>query len=127
VNHLFIFEGDGAIYDFPGNYSDYRASQKQQEIEAKRNDDRSVLKNVHNTKTKNLNVKKKLTFKDKIEIEKLDGEIESLEIEKKLLETDLNSGILNSDELISKSHRIAEIINILDEKTDRWIALSDQE
>jgi ATP-binding cassette subfamily F protein uup len=126
VNHLFIFEGDGAIYDFPGNYSDYRVSQKQQEIESKRNDNQSELKNINITQAKIVNAKKKLTFRDKIEIEKLDSEIESLEIEKKILEADLSSGILNAAELISKSQRIAEIINLLEDKTDRWIALSDQ-
>jgi ATP-binding cassette subfamily F protein uup len=84
------------------------------------------LKNINLTQAKVVNVKKKLTFKDKIEIEKLDSEIESLEIEKKILEADLSSGILNAAELISKSQRIAEIINLLEDKTDRWIALSDQ-
>jgi len=127
VNHLFIFEGDGAVYDFPGNYSDYRVSQKQQEIEERRNDGQSKLKNVDVVKTEIVNLKKKQSYKDKIEIQRLSSEIELLENEKKVLETDLSTGILNATELVSKSQRIADVINLLDQKTDRWIELSDQD
>jgi ATP-binding cassette subfamily F protein uup len=62
VDHLFIFESDGAVYDFPGNYSDYRASQKQQEIEARRNEIQKKPDTFVNTsKEQDRSIKKKLT------------------------------------------------------------------
>jgi ABC transport system ATP-binding/permease protein len=126
VEHLFIFEGNGAVYDFPGNYSDYRVSQKQQEIENRRNEEQPRAKNSGNpVKESNDPGKKKLSFKEKKELEQLTSEIETLEQEKKTLETLLSQGNLETNDLIAKSHRIAEIIALVDQKTDRWIELSE--
>lgn len=126
VEHLFIFEGDGAVYDFPGNYSDYRISQKQQEIEARRSENQIKAKsNISLSKEPDKAIRRKFSFKEKMEFEKLSAEIESLEQEKILLETSMNSGTLEAEALITKSHRIAEIISIIDRKTDRWIELSE--
>lgn len=125
VDHLFIFEGDGAVYDFPGNYSDYRASQKQQEIEAKRAEAKEKPKPVASeAKTAPENEKRKLSFKEKKELEQLETDLEALETEKAQLETDMNSGTLKPDELLEKSKRIAEVIRLIDEKSDRWLELS---
>jgi ATP-binding cassette subfamily F protein uup len=126
VDHLFIFEGAGVVYDFPGNYSDYHASQKQQESELRRIE----LQNKSNTqaetdKKTDLRAKKKFTFKEKKEFEELSTEIESLEKEKSALEIALNSGSLKPDELNKGSRRITEIITLIDEKTDRWLELSE--
>jgi ATP-binding cassette subfamily F protein uup len=127
VDHLFIFEGDGAVYDFPGNYSDYRLSQKMQEIEARRSENR-VRPDMSTDAVNSLKqpVKKKPGFKEKREFEQLTAEIESLENEKTLIENLLSSGSLKSDELISKSKRIQEIITLIDPKTDRWLELSER-
>jgi ATP-binding cassette subfamily F protein uup len=125
VDHLFIFEGDGAVYDFPGNYSDYRASQKQQEIEARRSDAQVMKTTGNTTKESDDSIKKKRSFKEKKEFELLSAEIENLEKEKTALETLLSSGTLKADDLVSKSHRIAELIALIDKKTDRWMELSD--
>ncbi len=112
VEHLFIFEGNGAVYDFPGNYSDYRVSQKQQEIENRRSEEQPRLKITANTiKEANDSVKRKLSFKEKRELDQLTVEIETLEGEKKMLEALLSHGNLETNELIAKSHRIAEIIS----------------
>ena len=125
VDHLFIFEGDGAVYDFPGNYSDYRVSQKQQVIEAKRTEAKEKPKSVSNeTKPTAESEKKKLTFKEKKELEQLESDLKSLESEKTQLETAMNSGALKPDELVAKSNRIGEVIKLIDEKTDRWLELS---
>jgi ATP-binding cassette subfamily F protein uup len=125
VDHLFIFEGDGAVYDFPGNYSDYRASQKQQEIEARRSDAQVMKTTGNTTKESDDSIKKKRSFKEKKEFELLSAEIENLEKEKTALETLLSSGTLKADDLVSKSHRIAELIALIDKKTDRWMELSE--
>jgi len=126
VDHLFIFEGDGAVYDFPGNYSDYRASQKQQEIEAKRTDAREKAKNIAALPkaAEQIVEKKKLTFKEKKELEQLEGELHLLESEKLQLETDISSGKLKQEDLITKSNRIGEVMRLIDEKTDRWLEMS---
>jgi ATP-binding cassette subfamily F protein uup len=126
VDHLFIFEGKGDVYDFPGNYSDYRASQKQQEIEAKRAGVKDRPKAAITTsKQAETGEKKKLTFKEKKELEQLEADLESLETEKAQLETDLSTGLSNHDDLIAKSHRIGEVMKLIDAKTNRWLALSE--
>ena len=128
VDHLFIFEGDGDVYDFPGNYSDYRASQKQQEIKARQNGtgNKPVPANIE-TKESHVPIKKKHSYKEKKEFAVLTSEIESLEKEKKVLEESLSGGKLTTEEIISKSNRLGEIISIIDKKTDRWMELSDLE
>jgi len=126
VDHLFIFEGKGDVYDFPGNYSDYRASQKQQEIEAKRAGVKDRPKAAITTsKQAETSEKKKLTFKEKKELEQLEADLESLEKEKAQLETDLSSGLSNHEDLITKSNRIGEVMKLIDAKTNRWLALSE--
>jgi len=126
VEHLFIFEGNGAVYDFPGNYSDYRVSQKQQEIENRRSEEQPRIKTAINpVKETPETAKRKLSFKEKKELDQLTIEIEELEQEKKRLENLLSTGNLETNDLIAKSHRIAEIIDIIDKKTDRWLELSE--
>lgn len=127
VDHLFVFEGVGAVYDFPGNYSDYRASQKQMEIEARRPEiPTGAGTTLTNTKEPDSSLKKKLTFKEKREFEQLTAEIEDLEKEKCTIESLLNSGTLKPEELVTQSGRIGEIIGLIDQKTDRWLELSEQ-
>jgi ATP-binding cassette subfamily F protein uup len=126
VEHLFIFEGNGAVYDFPGNYSDYRVSQKQQEIENRRSEEQPASKTAGSAgKVVTESAKKKRSFKEIKELEKLTLEIEQLEKEKKLLESQLSTGSLETNDLIVKSQRIAEIISLMDQKTDRWLELSE--
>jgi len=126
VEHLFIFEGNGAVYDFPGNYSDYRVSQKQQEIENRRSEEQPRAKaTVNSVKETNDYGKRKLSFKEKKELDQLTVEIETLEVEKKMLESLLSHGNLETNDLIAKSHKIAEIIALIDQKTDRWLELSE--
>lgn len=125
VDHLFIFEGDGNVYDFPGNYSDYRASQKQTEIEDKRQRAIEKPKSVQTiVKQSDSDVNKKLSYKEKKELEQIDLDMASLEAEKTELEIDISSGKLNSEELVTKSNRIGDIMKMLDTKTDRWLELN---
>ena len=126
VDHLLIFHGNGEIQDFPGNYSQYRTWKSllpKPESEAKRSENSE--KQIENRKAPV--IKTKLTFKEKREFEQLEEEIESLELEKAQLTSDLSSGKLSSDQLMQASNRISELIRLLDEKTTRWLELSEFE
>jgi len=126
VDHLFIFEGDGNVYDYPGNYSDYRASQKMQDIEARRNENQPGTNKVTGSMSATVSpVKKKPGFKEKREFEKLTADINALETEKASIENQLSGGSLKPEELVILSNRIQEIIMLLDQKTDRWLELSE--
>ena len=126
VEHLFIFEGNGAVYDFPGNYSDYRVSQKQQEIENRRSEEQprtktagNAIKEVDEPERRNAALRRKRNSNSSL------LKLKPLEEEKKMLEASLSHGNLETNDLIAKSHRIAEIINLIDQKTDRWLELSE--
>jgi ABC transport system ATP-binding/permease protein len=126
VDHLFIFEGNGEIYDFPGNYSDFRASQRQLEMDSRRTESKNRSETRASLpREESSAVKKKLTYKEKLEFESLSKEIEALEQEKTDLETILNAGTLKPEELFAKSNRMAEILGLIDQKTDRWLILSE--
>ncbi|OPZ10176.1 MAG: putative ABC transporter ATP-binding protein [Bacteroidetes bacterium ADurb.BinA261] len=126
VDHLLIFHGNAEIQDFPGNYSQYRtwkSLQSKSELEAKTSENSE--KQSENRKAPV--IKTKLTFKEKREFEQLEKEIESMELEKAQLTSDLSSGQLSSDQLIQTSNRISELIRLIDEKTARWLELSEFE
>jgi ATP-binding cassette subfamily F protein uup len=129
VDHLFIFEGDGLVYDFPGNYSDFRAFQKRQNQSstAPPNTQAQTSTQTAPLQTPTPSTKKKPTFREKREFELLTAEIVSLEQEKSSIETALGSGKLSSDALLQKSHRMAELLKLIDEKTDRWLELSEKQ
>ncbi len=123
VDHLFVFEGEGQIKDFPGNYSDYRdwaeAKEKEQRIPEKK-------EKVAKPKPVKEGVRK-LSFNEKRELEQLEKDIASLEDEKRAIETAMNSGDCGSEELVIKSQRHGEIRDLLDDKELRWLELSEQE
>jgi ATP-binding cassette subfamily F protein uup len=126
VDHLLIFHGNAEIQDFPGNYSQYRtwkSLQSKSELEAKTSENSE--KQSENRKAPV--IKTKLTFKEKREFEQLEQEIELMELEKAQLTSDLSSGQLSSDQLIQASNRISELIRLIDEKTTRWLELSEFE
>jgi ABC transport system ATP-binding/permease protein len=130
VDHLFIFEGNGVISDFPGNYSTFRESV---EFHNKKNNQKKKSKDKYykNEQKKNIpsgkKAKKKLTFKEKREMEHLEKAIADLEKQKAALEETLNSGDLNHEELFEKSEELGKIRSDLDEKEFRWLELSDLE
>lgn len=126
VDHLLAFQGNAKIKDFPGNYTEYRewkeiqeTIEKEKEQAAKPKEDKPQIASPKNDD------KKKLSFKEKREFEELDVLIPKLEEEKEKLENELSSGTLSTDELLSKSNRISELIDEIDEKTMRWMELSD--
>ena len=122
VDHLFIFEGNGVVYDFPGNYSDYRVSRQDPEP---RQTKAETAPPKHDKKDKEKPVNRKLTFKEKQELERLTVEIEILEKEKSNLEAEVSDGQLSIDLLTSKTTRIGELMELIDKKTDRWLELSE--
>ena len=123
VDHLMVFNGQGDIRDFPGNYSDYRDwkdAKAQQEKEAEKPQEEKTVR-------VRLNDKRKMSFKEKREFEQLEKEIAELETEKAQIEEQLCSGMLSVDELTEKSKRLPEVNDLIDEKTMRWLELSEIE
>ena len=128
VDHLMVFKGNGELKDFPGNYTDYREWKEERErIEREERAEKAKKENKPATPVRTNDTKKKvrLTFKEKRELEELDRQIPELEAEKKMLETEMSSGTLSADELISKSNRISELIDQIDTLGMRWLELSE--
>lgn len=121
VDHLFIFNGEGSIKDFPGNYSEWREKQLQEEQEEKRNKKPEQKELPKPAKAK----ERKLTFNEKKELEQLENDIEVLETEKAMINEELNSGTLESNQLQEKSTRYVAITELLEEKEMRWLELSE--
>lgn len=125
VDHLLVFHGDAQIQNFPGNYTQYR--------EWKTAEDKKQLEEIKSVKAESEpqerkqkdEVKTKLTFKEKREFDALEQEIKDLEAEKESISEEISSGILSTEELMSKSNRLTELLNLIDEKTMRWLELSE--
>ncbi|HOH70689.1 MAG TPA: ABC-F family ATP-binding cassette domain-containing protein [Paludibacteraceae bacterium] len=131
VDHLLVFKGNGDIQDFPGNYTDYRqwAQLKDSEESEKKLKTQNPTNNqALKSERKSDNDKRKLTFKEKRELEQLELEIAELEAEQKTLETVFSSGeTMDGEQLDAATKRFAEITTLLDEKTVRWLFLSDMD
>lgn len=123
VDHLLVFNGQGDIRDFPGNYSDYRDWKEAKALKEKEAEKPQEEKTVR----VRLNEKRKMSFKEKREFEQLEKEIADLEVEKGQIEESLCSGTLSVDELTEKSKRLPEVNELIDEKTMRWLELSEIE
>ncbi len=122
VDHLFIFEGGGAIKDFPGNYSDLHEYREQLVKESKQTVKKEVVvKEKVDIKEKS----RKLSFNEKREMELLEKDIQKLEKEKCDLEIKMNSGELSADKIVEASTRFSAILELLDKKEMRWLELSE--
>jgi len=117
-DHLFIFEGEGKIKDYYGPYSKYSFEKENKKTSLPKPDEKKPKED----KTK---VKTKLSFNEKREYESLEKEIEELETERAALEIAMSSGELNFEDLNAKSERIAELIELIDDKTLRWMELDE--
>ncbi|MEF9923284.1 MAG: ABC-F family ATP-binding cassette domain-containing protein [Muribaculaceae bacterium] len=126
VDHLFVFEGDGKIKDFPGNYSDFREwrTLKDKEIAEI---EKQKTQSIEKTKTIQTKTVNKLSFKERKELETLAVDLKSLELEKSEIEELFNSGRTDIPNITEKSIRISEIIALIDEKELRWLELSEKE
>lgn len=125
VDHLFVFEGDGMIRDFPGNYTHYRLWQKEQEkkeAEAKAEQKQEEAAQAVQQKPKE---KKKLSYNEKREFEQLEKELPALEKEKAEITEKMTTPDLPYEELEAMGKRLQEITEALEEKEMRWLELSE--
>ncbi len=126
VDHLFIFDGEGKITDFPGNYTQYRNSLEEKLAAQKQLAVKETVVEPQPQKTRK-EAANKLTFKEKREMEELEKEMAKLESRKQALEELLNSGDLNHEVLFAKSQEINQVTLLLGEKEMRWLELSEKE
>jgi ABC transport system ATP-binding/permease protein len=124
VDHLFVFEGDGVVNDFPGNYTAYRLSNRDKDEITKLPQEQPVEKNVVD-KQRPPSDKRRMSYNEKREFEQLQHQLESLTSEKQKLELSLNDSSLPYEELLAASERIAAINQQLDQKELRWLELSE--
>ena len=126
VDHLLAFSGNAKIKDFPGNYTQYREWKEVQElIEKEALQAEKVKEEKPKIETPKREEKKKISYKDKREFEELDALIPQLESEKTQLENELSNPDLSPEALLAKSNRISELIDEIEEKTLRWLELSE--
>ena len=123
VDHLFVFHGEGKVQDFPGNYTQYRETSK--ELRGSEVQELRSLE-VKGTKTKT-EQKRRLSFKEKKELEELEVRMPQLEEEKTQLETLLSGGSSSADEIAQASKRYQEVQEELNEAEMRWLVLSEIE
>ena len=121
VDHLLVFKGGGEVQDFPGNYTQYRQwSQLSSQAESKVVPVERKEKPAYRNETK-----RKLTYKEKTEFEQLEKDIAALETEQAEIEAQLSSGTLSVAEITEKSKRLPMLKDELDEKSMRWLELSE--
>ena len=126
VDHLLVFKGDGAIKDFPGNYTQYRQwSALQSKEEEKTEKKKNTQKTSATTEREPNSRPRRLSFKEQREMQQLEKDIEALEAEQRTLEEELCSGKLSVEELTEKSIRLPKLKEELDEKSFRWLELSE--
>ena len=130
VDHLFAFEGDGVIRDYPGNYSQYREALANGSLTDERQLMNQPIKTVMVKETMPVpgaaDSKKALSFKEKRELELLEKEMPELQKEKETLETAMSEGSIGFEALQKSAARVSEIILLLDEKEMRWLELSER-
>ena len=124
VDHLLVFNGEGVIKDFPGNYTQYREWKSLKPKETQ--NDKKLVDTEKKEKREFVGEqRRKKTYKEKCEFEQLEKDIAKLEQEQKEIEEALCSGTLSIDELTEKSKRLPEIKDALEEKEMRWLELSE--
>lgn len=125
VDRIFAFEGKGVIKDFPGNYTIYKNYREEEQEKQERTEKEKRASQQATPVAKTAEKKRRLSFKERQEMQQLETDLDLLNQEKANIETVLNSGNLTTEELMEKSQRIAEILTILDEKEMRWLELSE--
>lgn len=124
TDHLFVFEGNGHIKDFVGQYSEYREFIKEQE-EAERMSQRATQPTKPQNSRTHDTSKRKLSYKEQRELEQIEADLGALGEERQTLERELSSGTLPYDQLSAISQRIEAIIAEIDEKEMRWLELNE--
>lgn len=130
VDHLLVFKGEGDIKDFPGNYTQYREwSKLQSKEEAERNARQKQADNAGKSKAAAYrnDTRRRLSYKERLEMQQLEKDIESLTTEKEQIEQQLSSGTINVEKITELSKRLPVLNEELDEKEMRWLELSEIE
>jgi len=130
VDHLFVFEGQGKIKDIVGNYTEYRKKiiddQRQEKIDKVSSEKQVEKSTIQAPKTPPIvNEKRKLSFKEKTEFEELEKVLEQLESEKLRLTNVLSTIESSSQEIIDSGIKLTEVVNEIEQKTERWLFLSE--
>ncbi|MCM1368784.1 MAG: ABC-F family ATP-binding cassette domain-containing protein [Candidatus Amulumruptor caecigallinarius] len=133
ADHIFVFKGDGEVKDFPGDYSTYRHCVAMEEKEKREREREESAKKQPGAQSASGNSRRrhderrKLSFKERKEMEELEQRIEELTVERKELEESLSSGTLGNDEIIKAGNRVGEVISALDEAELRYLELLELE
>ncbi len=125
VEHLFVFEGEGVIRDFPGNYTQYKIWDEKRRRSAVQQKRAELPKPVKSREP--AQGAAKLSFKERRELEMLEKEIEELEQEKLIIVDALHSGLLNTEALTEQSLRYSRVVEEVERKTERWMGLTEKE
>lgn len=122
VDHILVFAGQGAVTDFPGNYTQYRQySALQSKEQAKAESTQREKKDYHN------DTRRRLSYKEKRELEQLEKDIDALEKQQRQIEAELCSGTLSVEDLTEKSRLLPKLKAEADAKSERWLELSEIE
>ena len=121
ADHIFHFEGEGKIKDFPGTYSQLIEKNKKDQLQQTK----APKVEVKNLPERKEEKPKKLGYSERREFNKLEKEIEKLEAEKETLTAQLSSSELSSEELMEKSNELGKLIEVIDDKTSRWMELAE--
>jgi ATP-binding cassette subfamily F protein uup len=126
VDQIFVFEGNGKVEVFGGNYTEYRIKKQLDELEAKNLLKRELVDKKEEEEKRKADDKKKtkFSFKEKLEFEQLENDLPKLEQEKAELTQQLSTTI-DHEALLKITDRLGEVVRLIDEKTDRWLVLSE--
>ena len=126
VDHLFVFEGEGVIKDIVGNYTDFRKKQIQDKRDEKNAISQVKIEKVVVEKPKvKEELKRKLNFKEKAEFESLEKNLEKLELDKATILAKISSEGVSNQDVYELGVKLGEIVSEIEEKTNRWIELSE--
>jgi len=123
VDHLFVFKGDGVIEDFPGNYSDYRVYEDSLEIEKRALRDKEERTDTDKGKWRDATATKKLSYAEQKEYNRLEKDIQKLEVKKRTLEDRFSDGAITGVEIDELSVTLRELGDEISKKTERWFEL----
>lgn len=123
ANQLFVFEGEGIIKNFPGNYSEYQDYFKKEQLKIAQAEKKESVK--QSAPRKEASKVRRISFKEKQELKRIEEVMSQLEEEKEDKETQLNSGQLSGEELLEVSTRLGKILEELDDLENRWFELSE--
>ncbi len=130
VDHLLVFHGDGKVKDFPGNYTQFREWEKLESMREDaspkvKQDSKAAVSSTNGTRRNRNEEKRRLTYKEKMEFQQLEQDIEALEAEKASIEAALSGGSISVEQITEMSKRLPLLNEELDEKSMRWLELSE--